>query len=195
MTYALSAVSAVRASAKREAIAARLATKHDVKGSIQVPVTIVEELLAQVGKDLEVAGGDNAAPAGEALEDAGDSAIQVGEDPEGAEVDGTAQSVENTAPEQPEQPEQPVQGAMTGTVARFMPDKGFGVIIPDDGSEDIFIHINQCNGAESLSEGDAVTYDSEWNDRKGKLQGNNCTVGPSSAAETASPEWDARGDS
>ena len=27
------------------------------------------------------------------------------------------------------------------------------------------------------------------------MQGNNCTVGPSSAAEAASPEWDAQGDS
>jgi len=30
--------------------------------------------------------------------------------------------------------------------------------------------------AESLSEGDSVTFDNEWNDRKGKMQGSNCTV-------------------
>ena len=59
MTYALSAVSAVRASAKRETLAARLASEHDVKRSIQIPVTVVEELMAQ-------AGGGNAAPAAEA---------------------------------------------------------------------------------------------------------------------------------
>ena len=66
--------------------------------------------------------------------------------------------------------------ASTGTVKKFMDDKGFGFITPDDGGEDVFIHIKQCNGAESLSEGDKVSYDNEWNDRKGKMQGNNCTV-------------------
>merc|ERR1712151_205503 len=66
--------------------------------------------------------------------------------------------------------------SMTGTVKKFMEDKGFGFISPDDGSEDVFIHIKQCNGAETLCEGDKVTYDNEWNDRKGKMQGNNCTV-------------------
>ena len=47
---------------------------------------------------------------------------------------------------------------------------------PDDGGDDVFIHIKQCNGAESLNEGDQVSYDNEWNDRKGKMQGKNCTV-------------------
>ena len=66
--------------------------------------------------------------------------------------------------------------SLTGTVKKLMEDKGFGFITPDDGGEDVFIHIKQCNGAESLSEGDKVTYDNQWNDRKGKMQGDNCTV-------------------
>eukprot|EP00404_Azadinium_spinosum_P024174 CAMPEP_0180591012 /NCGR_PEP_ID=MMETSP1037_2-20121125/18975_1 /TAXON_ID=632150 /ORGANISM="Azadinium spinosum, Strain 3D9" /LENGTH=96 /DNA_ID=CAMNT_0022609267 /DNA_START=71 /DNA_END=361 /DNA_ORIENTATION=- len=65
--------------------------------------------------------------------------------------------------------------ALTGTVKKFMEDKGFGFITPDDGGDDVFIHIKQCN-CESLSEGDQVSYDSEWNDRKGKYQGNNCSL-------------------
>merc|ERR1711971_552779 len=64
----------------------------------------------------------------------------------------------------------------TGTVKKFMDDKGFGFITPDNGGDDLFIHIKQCNGAESLSEGDKVSYDEQWNDRKGKMQANNCTV-------------------
>ncbi len=65
---------------------------------------------------------------------------------------------------------------MTGTVKKFMEDKGFGFITPDEGGDDVFIHIEQCNGATTLSEGDQVSYDSVWNDRKGKMQGDNCTV-------------------
>jgi CspA family cold shock protein len=53
--------------------------------------------------------------------------------------------------------------SLTGTVKNFMVDKGFGFISPDDGGEEIFIHIQQCNGAESLSEGDKVTFDKAWN--------------------------------
>jgi CspA family cold shock protein len=48
-----------------------------------------------------------------------------------------------------------------------MVHKGFGFITPDDGGEDIFIHIQQCNGAESLSKGDKVTFDKAWNDLNG----------------------------
>mmetsp|Transcript_47002 Transcript_47002/g.132611 ORF Transcript_47002/g.132611 Transcript_47002/m.132611 type:complete len:96 (+) Transcript_47002:98-385(+) len=66
--------------------------------------------------------------------------------------------------------------ASTGTVKKYMDDKGFGFIVPDEGGEDVFIHIKQCNGAESLSEGDRVSFDKAWNDRAGKYQGNNCSV-------------------
>jgi len=66
--------------------------------------------------------------------------------------------------------------SLTGTVKKFMEDKGFGFITPDDGGDDVFIHIKQCNGAESLNVGDAVSYDKEWNDRNGKYAAANCTV-------------------
>ena len=66
-------------------------------------------------------------------------------------------------------------GELTDFVVMKFPDtrrsRGFGFITPDAGGEDVFIHIKQCNGAESLSEGDKVTFDNEWNDRKGKMQG------------------------
>merc|ERR1712194_953106 len=66
--------------------------------------------------------------------------------------------------------------SQTGTIKKFMEDKGFGFIQPSDGGDDVFIHISQCNGAECLNAGDEVTFDNEWNDRKGKMQGTNCTV-------------------
>ena len=76
----------------------------------------------------------------------------------------------------------------TGTEKKFMPDKGFGFIAPDDGSEDVFVHINECNGAESLREGDAVTFDSDWNYDKGKSQKRNCTVSRSEEEDQAG-QW------
>ena len=66
--------------------------------------------------------------------------------------------------------------AETGTVKKIMEDKGFGFITPDDGGEDVFVHIKQCNGAESLSEGDQVSFDKNWNNQKGKYNADNCTV-------------------
>jgi CspA family cold shock protein len=67
--------------------------------------------------------------------------------------------------------------ALTGTVKKFMEDKGFGFIAPNDGGEDIFIHIKQCHGAERLSEGDKVTFDKVWKDLGGfRSPGTNCSV-------------------
>jgi len=63
--------------------------------------------------------------------------------------------------------------SQTGTVKKFFEDKGFGFITPDDGGDDVFIHIKQVNG-ESLEAGDTVTFDTAWDDRKGKMNGANC---------------------
>lgn len=66
--------------------------------------------------------------------------------------------------------------AQTGTVKVFREDKGFGFIAPSDGGSDVFVHIKECNGAEKLFKGDKVSFDTQWNDRKGKMQAMNCTV-------------------
>ena len=51
----------------------------------------------------------------------------------------------------------------TGTVKWFNNAKGFGFILPDDGSEDIFVHFSSIdsNGYRSLEEGQAVTFEAE----------------------------------
>ena len=46
----------------------------------------------------------------------------------------------------------------TGKVARFFDQKGFGFIQPEDGSKDLFVHINEVEGGQ-LQEGDAVEYE------------------------------------
>lgn len=47
----------------------------------------------------------------------------------------------------------------TGSVKFFNESKGFGFIKPDDGSEDVFVHISGTS--EELRENDKVTYNVE----------------------------------
>ena len=47
-----------------------------------------------------------------------------------------------------------------GTVKWFNAEKGFGFIVPTDGSDDLFFHITQCaEGYEAPQEGDLVSYE------------------------------------
>ena len=49
----------------------------------------------------------------------------------------------------------------TGTVKWFNATKGFGFIQPDDGGNDVFVHISAVEraGMRSLMEGQKVSYD------------------------------------
>lgn len=57
----------------------------------------------------------------------------------------------------------------TGTVKWFNPAKRFGFIKPDDGSNDVFVHISalEAAGIPMLDEGQRVEYDMAEN--KGKM--------------------------
>lgn len=49
---------------------------------------------------------------------------------------------------------------MQGTVKFYNDQKGFGFIVPADGSQELFFHITQCDAAYELpQEGDGVSYD------------------------------------
>jgi len=49
----------------------------------------------------------------------------------------------------------------TGTVKWFNPTKGFGFIQPEDGSDDVFVHISAVEKSEltSLVEGQRVSFE------------------------------------
>ncbi|CAK0892328.1 unnamed protein product [Prorocentrum cordatum] len=60
----------------------------------------------------------------------------------------------------------------TGKIKNFFQDKGFGFITPDDGGEDVFVHRKVHGDGQDrtayLEAGDAVQYEVEWDDRRGK---------------------------
>merc|ERR1712061_923540 len=71
----------------------------------------------------------------------------------------------------------PTENTMpTGTVKKFFEDKGWGFITPDDGSEDVFVHRKVAGDDRTmyLEEGQKVTYEVQWEDRKGKWSASSC---------------------
>lgn len=59
----------------------------------------------------------------------------------------------------------------TGTVKWFNGQKGFGFIQPDDGGNDVFVHISAVEraGMGSLNEGQKIGYELERDQRSGKM--------------------------
>jgi len=59
-----------------------------------------------------------------------------------------------------------------GTVAKFLTDRGFGYITPDQGDADVFVHFSAivADGFRELREGDRVRFGAEP-DTKGKGKG------------------------
>jgi CspA family cold shock protein len=59
----------------------------------------------------------------------------------------------------------------TGTVKWFNATKGFGFIQPDDGGNDVFVHISAVEraGLGSLNEGQKVSFELERDRKSGKM--------------------------
>lgn len=57
-----------------------------------------------------------------------------------------------------------------GTVKWFNSTKGFGFIQPDDGGNDVFVHISAVEraGLDTLTENQKVSYEMETDRRSGK---------------------------
>ncbi len=56
----------------------------------------------------------------------------------------------------------------SGKIKWFNSTKGYGFIVDDENSKDVFVHISAMKsaGIESLDEGDEVTYEIEENNGK-----------------------------
>ncbi|WP_420006533.1 cold-shock protein [Arenibacterium sp. LLYu02] len=61
-----------------------------------------------------------------------------------------------------------------GTVKWFNASKGFGFIQPDDGTQDVFLHVSAVEraGISRIDDGQKVTYDIE-SGRDGRTSANN----------------------
>ena len=63
----------------------------------------------------------------------------------------------------------------TGTVKFYNSQKGFGLIQPDDGTKDVFVHASALEraGIRSLRDGQKVSYEIETDQRSGKQSAGN----------------------
>jgi len=63
----------------------------------------------------------------------------------------------------------------TGTVKWFNGQKGYGFIQPDDGGNDVFVHISAVEraGLRGLQEGQKLSYELERDKRSGKTSAGN----------------------
>jgi CspA family cold shock protein len=57
-----------------------------------------------------------------------------------------------------------------GKVKIYKQDQGYGVIAPDDGSQDLVFHEIRCIGIEELAEGRRVSYKEEVSPSSGKVE-------------------------
>ncbi|MGL4439447.1 MAG: cold-shock protein [Bosea sp. (in: a-proteobacteria)] len=66
----------------------------------------------------------------------------------------------------------------SGTVKWFNPTKGYGFIQPDDGSQDVFVHISAVEraGLRELRDGQKISYEMATDRRSGKQSADDLKV-------------------
>ena len=64
----------------------------------------------------------------------------------------------------------------SATIKKLFEDKGVGFITHDDGSDDVFAHVEENPDLEGCSAGDAGKYDTEYDDYYAKFNAANVFV-------------------
>ncbi len=64
----------------------------------------------------------------------------------------------------------------TGTVKFFNQGKGFGFITPENGGDDVFVHVSALQGASSLGDGQRVSYELGQDRKTGKSRAENVSL-------------------
>jgi len=66
----------------------------------------------------------------------------------------------------------------SGVVERWFDDRGFGFIQPDDGGEQVFVHMKVLeDDNDFMTVGEAVEYEEEFDEASGKVKAMSCTGG------------------
>jgi len=60
-----------------------------------------------------------------------------------------------------------------GTVKFFNNDKGFGFITPENGGDDVFVHVSAVQGSTLLRDGQTVSYDIGQDRKTGRSRAEN----------------------
>ena len=78
----------------------------------------------------------------------------------------------------------------TGIVKWFNGRKGFGFIEPEDGGNDVFVHVTALkdSGIKFLNEGDKVSY--ELTENRGRMAAGNLTLDGESSSESTDADDD-----
>jgi CspA family cold shock protein len=64
----------------------------------------------------------------------------------------------------------------TGLVKFFNDDKGFGFITPENGGQDVFVHVSALQSGSSLREGDKVSFEVGQDRKTGKSKAENVSI-------------------
>lgn len=64
----------------------------------------------------------------------------------------------------------------TGTVKFFNQGKGFGFLTPENGGDDVFVHVSALQGASSLGDGQRVSYERGQDRKTGKSRAENVSL-------------------
>jgi cold shock protein len=64
----------------------------------------------------------------------------------------------------------------TGTIKFFNDEKGFGFITPENGGQDVFVHVSALQRGGSLSQGDKVSFELGQDRKTGKSKAENVVL-------------------